>query len=108
MDIAKLTDLAGGDDGLGELVDLYLTQTAGQIETLRAAIAEGKAPEVRRVAHSAAGANATCGMEGVVPALRALEHMGDTGQLDGATTEIETVAREFARIKSFLEKHLGR
>jgi signal transduction histidine kinase/HPt (histidine-containing phosphotransfer) domain-containing protein len=108
VDIAKLTDLAGGDEGLGELVDLYLSQTAGQIESLRAAITEGKAPEVRRIAHSAAGANATCGMEGVVPALRALERMGDAGQLDGAAAEIETVAREFARIKTFLEKHLGR
>jgi CheY-like chemotaxis protein/HPt (histidine-containing phosphotransfer) domain-containing protein len=108
VDIVKLTDLAGGEEGLGELVDLYLTQTAGQIEIIRTAITEGNASEVRRVAHSAAGANATCGMEGVVPALRALERMGDAGQLDGATAEIETVSREFARIKTFLEKHLGR
>ena len=108
VDIAKLTDLAGGEDGLGELVDLYLTQTAGQIEGLRAAIAEGKASEVRRIAHSAAGANATCGMDGVVPALRTLERMGDAGQLEGAAAELDTVAREFARVKAFLEKHLGR
>jgi len=108
VDIAKLTDLAGDEAGLGELVDLYLTQTAGQIDSLRAAIAEGKASEVRRIAHSAAGANATCGMDGVVPALRALERMGDTGQLEGASAELETVAQGFARIKHFLEKHLGR
>ena len=108
VDIDKLTDLAGGEDGLGELVELYLTQTAGQIEIIRTAIAAGQANEVRRVAHSAAGANATCGMEGVVPPLRALEHMGDTGQLAGAMAEIETVAREFARIKTFLEKQLKR
>jgi len=108
VDIAKLTDLAGGDEGLGELVDLYLTQTAGQIEGIRAAITAGQAQEVRRIAHSAAGANATCGMEGVVPALRALERMGDAGQLDGAGAEIETVAREYARVKAYLEKHLGR
>ena len=108
VDIDKLTDLAGGEDGLGELVELYLTQTAGQIEIIRTAIAAGQANEVRRVAHSAAGANATCGMEGVVPSLRALEHMGDTGNLDGATAEIETITREFARIKAYLEKHLKR
>lgn len=100
--------MAGGEDGLAELVELYLSQTAGQIEVMRAAIAQGNASEVRRVAHSAAGANATCGMEGVVPALRALEHMGDTGQLDQAVAEIETVSREFARVKTFLEKHLQR
>ncbi len=106
VDIDKLTDLAGGEDGLGELVELYLTQTAGQIEIIRTANAEGKASEVRRVAHSAAGANATCGMEGVVPPLRALEHMGEIGNLDGATAEIETITREFARIKAFLEKQI--
>jgi CheY-like chemotaxis protein len=108
VDIAKLTDLAGDEAGLGELVALYLTQTAGQIDSIRSAIAEGKAAEVRRIAHSAAGANATCGMDGVVPALRTLERMGDTGQLEGAAAELETVAREFARIKHFLEKHLAR
>ena len=108
VDIAKLTDLAGGEEGLGELVELYLTQTAGQIEIIRTAIAAGQAGEVRRVAHSAAGANATCGMEGVVPALRALEHMGDTGQLDGAMAEIETITREFTRIKAYLEKQIKR
>ena len=108
VDIEKLTDLAGGEDGLGELVELYLTQTAGQIEILRTAIATGNAVEVRRVAHSAAGANATCGMEGVVPALRTLERMGEEGQLDGATAEIETVSSGFLRIKAFLEKQLKR
>ncbi|MEN9572513.1 MAG: hypothetical protein RL514_368 [Verrucomicrobiota bacterium] len=108
VDIEKLTDLAGGEDGLGELVDLYLTQTAGQIEILRTAIANGNAVEVRRVAHSAAGANATCGMEGVVPALRTLERMGEEENLTGAVAEIETVSSGFLRIKAFLEKQLGR
>ena len=108
VDLEKLTDLAGGPDGLAELVELYLTQTASQIDAIRAAIAEGKAAEVRRIAHSAAGANATCGMEGVVPALRALEHMGDAGELGGAGPEIDTISREFARIKAYLEKQLNR
>lgn len=107
VDIAKLTDLVGGEDGLGELVELYLTQTAGQMEGLRNAIAEGKTADIRRIAHSAAGANATCGMDGVVPALRALEQMGDGGQLNGAAAELDTVVREFARIKAFLEKQVA-
>ena len=108
VDLNKLTDLAGGEDGFAELVDLYLTQTAGQIDIMRAALTAGNAGEVRRVAHSAAGANATCGMEGVVPALRALERMGEAGQLDGAAAELDIVSREFARIKTFLEKQLKR
>ena len=108
VDIDKLTDLAGGEDGLAELVELYLTQTASQIESIQAAIAEAKPAEVRRIAHSAAGANATCGMEGVVPALRTLERMGDEGRLEGAAAELEIVSREFSRIKAFLEKRLNR
>ncbi len=108
VDLDKLTDLAGGEDGLAELVELYITQTAGQIEIMRTALAAGNAPEVRRVAHSAAGANATCGMDGVVPALRALERMGEDGQLDGAAAELDIVSCEFTRIKTFLETQLKR
>ena len=40
-------------------------------------------------------------MDGLVPPLRALEHMGDAGQLSGAAAELETVAREFARTKAY-------
>ena len=108
VDMDRLTDLAGGEEGLAELVELYLTQTAGQIESMRAAIQAGQAAEVRRIAHSAAGANATCGMEGVVASLRELERMGECGDIAEAPAHIESVSREFDRIKAFLEKHMAR
>ena len=58
MDIEKLRDLGGGtDEGLQELVDLYLDQTSGQIEEIQAALDANNPSEVRRVSHSCAGAS---------------------------------------------------
>lgn len=108
VDMERLTDLAGGEEGLAELVELYLTQTAGQIASIRAAIAAGQVAEVRRIAHSAAGANATCGMQGVVASLRALERMGESGDITEASAHIESVSQEFDRIKAYLEQHTKR
>ncbi|PAW83166.1 MAG: hybrid sensor histidine kinase/response regulator [Pedosphaera sp. Tous-C6FEB] len=108
VDLDRLTDLAGGEDGLGELVELYLTQTASQITSIRTAIAAGQVAEVRRIAHSAAGANATCGMQGVVASLRALERMGESGDIAEAPAHIEAVSKEFDRIKAYLEQHTKR
>jgi len=108
VDLDRLTDLAGGEEGLVELVELYLTQTAGQIASMRTAIVEGQVAEVRRIAHSAAGANATCGMQGVVASLRALERMGESGDITEAPAHIEAVSQEFDRIKAFLEQHTKR
>jgi HPt (histidine-containing phosphotransfer) domain-containing protein len=108
VDLDRLADLAGGEDGLAELVELYLTQTASQIASIRTAITEGQVAEVRRIAHSAAGANATCGMQGVVASLRALERMGESGDIAEAPAHIEAVSQEFDRIKAYLEQHTKR
>ncbi|MGO9517321.1 MAG: Hpt domain-containing protein, partial [Candidatus Korobacteraceae bacterium] len=63
-------------DGLRELVDMFLNQTHKQFGQIEAAIRDGKADEVRRVAHSCAGASATLGMTRLVPKLRELEKLG--------------------------------
>jgi CheY-like chemotaxis protein len=99
VDIEKLKDLGGGtDEGLGELVDLYLDQTAGQIEEIHAA-------EVRRIAHSCAGANATCGMDGLVMPMRELERMGGEGVVVDARVQIDRVRIEFDKVKAFLQPY---
>src|SRR5204863_10033968 len=70
--LLEFTD--GSAENLRELVTLYLNQTAEQMEQLEAAVAAGDAPEVRRLAHSCAGASSTCGMRRLLPLLRELEH----------------------------------
>ena len=106
VDIEKLRDLGGGtDEGLMELVDLYLEQTAGQIEEIQSAITAGNADDVRRIAHSCAGANATCGMDGLVAPMRELERMGGDGDIAHAQSHLDQVRTEFTRVKDYLEQY---
>jgi HPt (histidine-containing phosphotransfer) domain-containing protein len=104
VDMDRLMEFTDGSpDNLRELVELYLTQTTEQLAKLRAAVAAADPAEVRRVAHSCAGASATCGMRHLVPLLRELERQGKEGTLTDAGNVVEQTTREFERIRLFLE-----
>jgi signal transduction histidine kinase/HPt (histidine-containing phosphotransfer) domain-containing protein len=106
MDI--LNDLTDGNaDSIRELVDLFFKQTTQQLEQLEAAVRANKAEDVRRVAHSCAGASATLGMTRFVPLLRKLERQGASGTLTTATQIYEDAAREFKLIQNFLAEQLN-
>ena len=108
VDMDRLLDFTEGSlDSLRELVTLYLNQTSGQLEQLDAALQAGNAQEVRRLAHSCAGASATCGMRRLVPILRDLEHRGFENQLAGVLELSRQAAREFELIRAFLENYLA-
>jgi CheY-like chemotaxis protein/HPt (histidine-containing phosphotransfer) domain-containing protein len=99
----RLNSLVDGDmDSLRELIELYLSQTTKQLAQLEAAVRANQADEVRRVAHSCAGASATLGMTRLVPMLRELEKQGASGTLNNAAQVCETAAREFKCIQDFL------
>jgi len=96
-----LTD--GNKDNLRELVEMFLKQTYKQFGQIEAAIRDGNADTVRRVAHSCAGASATLGMTRLVPKLRELEKLGAGGTLTDAGRICEDAAGEFSRIREFLK-----
>ena len=100
----ELTD--GNADSIRELVDLFLKQTTQQLAQLEAAVRANKADDVRRVAHSCAGASATLGMTRFVPMLRELEKQGASGALTTAAQVYEDAAREFKLIQNFLAAQL--
>jgi signal transduction histidine kinase/two-component SAPR family response regulator len=103
VEMDRLTELAGGDtEKLRELVELYLQQTTQQIVQIEAAVSANKAEEVRRVAHSCAGASATLGMTRLVPLLRDLERQGAEGSLPNAAQVCQDIAREFKLIQDTL------
>jgi CheY-like chemotaxis protein len=109
VNMERLHDFTSGNaDDLRELINLYLKQTSEQITQLLAAVSAGSAPEVRRLAHSCAGASATCGMSGIVPLLQELEREGDAGKLTHAAELSQRVKKEFNRICVFLEAYLAR
>jgi signal transduction histidine kinase/HPt (histidine-containing phosphotransfer) domain-containing protein len=104
VDMDRMTDLTDGNaDSLRELVDMFLKQTHKQFAQIEAAIRDGKADEVRRVAHSCAGASATLGMTRLVPKLRELEKLGASGVLPGAEKICEEAVREYGRVQEFLK-----
>ncbi len=109
VDMARLLDFTDGNpENLRELITLYLTQTALQLEQLDAAVRAGSASEVRRLAHSCAGASATCGMGKMVPLLRELEQKGMEEDLTTATQLCQQTGVEFERIRIFLEGYLAK
>ncbi|HXJ58893.1 MAG TPA: response regulator [Verrucomicrobiae bacterium] len=106
VDLERLNDFAGGNaENFNELVTLYVNQTAEQLEQLRLALAEANAEQASRIAHSSAGASATCGMIAIVPLLRQLEHLTQENKLSEATQLLPSVQREFERLQSFLQTH---
>jgi HPt (histidine-containing phosphotransfer) domain-containing protein len=106
--MTRLLDFTDGDpDNLRELATLYLEQTSQQVGQLEAAVQAGSAHEVRRLAHSCAGASATCGMRRLVPLLRELERQGFEGKLTNAAQLSHQVAEEYERIRHFLEAYLA-
>jgi len=107
VDLEILTELAGdNEERLQELAERYIRQTTEQLLKLRDAIATGVAPDVKRIAHSAAGSSAMCGMKPMVALLRELERMGQTNQLAAAPRTYSEAEKEFARIKQFLDARL--
>ena len=99
VDVERLMEFSDGTtESLRELINLYLDQTRKQLDQLQAAVTTGNAPEVRRIAHSSAGASATCGMVTMAPLLRELEHLGVQEKLDGAAALTAQCEVEFKRV----------
>ena len=106
VDIDRLMEFSGGSaSNFNELVTLYFKQTTEQLQQIREAIAAGQMPRLARVAHSCAGASATCGMNSIVPLLRQLEQLGQEGDTPGAAALLAATDQEFEHLKNYLETH---
>jgi HPt (histidine-containing phosphotransfer) domain-containing protein len=103
VNMERLMEFTEGDtENLRELVSLYLDQTVGQLAQLDAAVRANQPQEARRIAHSCAGASATCGVTKLVPLLRELERQGSQGQLTNGPQLMDQIAKEFARVRVVL------
>jgi CheY-like chemotaxis protein/HPt (histidine-containing phosphotransfer) domain-containing protein len=104
VDMDRLMEFCGGSaENLAELAELYLKQTADQIEQMTAALRHDRPDKAARVAHSCAGASATCGVSIIVPLLRQLELVADEGNVPAAERLLNSLRSEFDRIKTFFE-----
>jgi len=104
VDLERLNEFAGGNlENFNELVGLYIKQTTDQLQQMRSAFQEGDVERLSRVAHSCAGASATCGMSAIVPLLRQVERHGQEGKLAAAADFLPAIEREFERLQRYLE-----
>jgi HPt (histidine-containing phosphotransfer) domain-containing protein len=100
VDIDRLMEFSGGSaTNFNELVGLYVKQTTEQLQQIREAVAQGEMSQAARVAHSCAGASATCGMNCIVPLLRRMEHLGQEGEAAEAAALLPAMDQEFERHK---------
>lgn len=107
VDLGRLSEFSQDHpDELRQLLTLYLDQSRVQISQLKGAIDTGAVEEVRRLAHSCAGASATCGMRYLVPLLRELESQSSQGNLQAAPRTLRRVEAEFQRIQAFVADRL--
>ena len=104
VDMQRLAEFSGGPEELPEMIRLYLEQSYQLIEDLGVAIRSGMAGEVERCAHKLLGSSAMCGMTAVLPALRELETMGRTAQLEQAEKAYANASQQLERIKEFLRQ----
>ena len=108
VDLPRLLEFADGNmENLRELATLFVRQTTEQLTQLAAAVEAGNAPEIRRLAHSCAGASATCGMRRLAPLLRRLEHLAEAGDLKDAPALADEAQNEFEAIREFLTPYCG-
>ncbi|MCS7091137.1 MAG: response regulator [Verrucomicrobiota bacterium] len=108
VDFDRLMEFAEGDlNNVRELTTLYVEQTTQQLSQLQAALAAGNAAEVRRVAHSCAGASATCGMRRITPLLRRMEASAEAGNLSELPGLLAEIEHEFQEIQQQLRTWLA-
>jgi CheY-like chemotaxis protein/HPt (histidine-containing phosphotransfer) domain-containing protein len=108
VEMDRLRELTDGiPENLRELITLYLDQTGTQLPQLQAAVRANQPAEVRRLAHSCAGASSTCGMRRLAPMLHQLENQSAEGNLEGAAQLCDQINAEFLCIRHFLEAYLS-
>jgi len=105
VDMDCLRDIAGGDQKImHDLAALYLRDTEQQLEKLQTAIQNNSAVEVMHIAHTCAGASASCGVVALVPLLHQLEREAREGQLSEAPRLCAEVGKTFQDAKRWLER----
>ena len=92
LDLDRLLEFSGGSrTSLIEITDLYLNQTAGQLERMEAALTQEDAAGLQRFAHSSTGASGVCGiltMERLFRRVEELSQKNNLGEIRPLLTEL--------------------
>jgi CheY-like chemotaxis protein len=104
LDPAALQDLRdlGGDEFLGEVVDVFLADAPALLATLRSSLERGDAEELRRTAHTLKSNGATLGAAAFAELCRAAEHQAKAGDLEGVPPLVDRIEQAFPALREAL------
>jgi two-component system sensor histidine kinase/response regulator len=103
VDWAVAHRLTGGDDGLlQELVEMFPTESAKQLDEVREAIERADAELLRRSAHSLKSTAGLFGAQALVDTAFEMETAGREANLEQARGLIEELENETARVAAAL------
>lgn len=105
---AELVDMVGAElpDVVIDLLDTYLEESAGLVDVMLAARAQGNEAEMLRPAHSLKSISATVGAAYLSELCAALEAYvrGDAEPMDVAA-QVQQIQTEHGRVEEALEQH---
>jgi HPt (histidine-containing phosphotransfer) domain-containing protein len=105
--LVALAEMTGSAALVVELIDVYLTDTAERVASMREAAAGGDTTAVRRLAHTLRGSSASIGAH-------ALAALGDrveqtfTAESADSRALLERLVAEFDRVRASLQRRQGR
>ncbi len=107
VDIERIKEFSNGTpENIRELIEFYLKQTEEQLDQLNAALRLKELEKIRKIAHSCAGANATCGVQNLANQLRNIETLAQNQDLTAIQALFPAVKTEFAHVKQYLSDYL--
>ncbi len=96
--------LTGGDrDFLAELIDTFLEDAPGMLETMRESVEQGKALELRIAAHSLKSNSVDFGAESLGDLCRRAEILGRDDNLGGANNLVTQAREEYEKLEAVLK-----
>jgi CheY-like chemotaxis protein/HPt (histidine-containing phosphotransfer) domain-containing protein len=94
----------GGDEFLGEVVSTFLGDAPSLLASLRSALEQGDAAELRRAAHTLKTNGLTFGAAGFAERCLELEQRAKSGDLDGAGDLVDRIDQEYVMLEQALAR----
>ena len=108
--LATLKELGGDEDPefLVSLVEQFIQDTRGYVETIREAAASGDALALKRSAHTLKSSSASMGAMVMSEICRTLQEMGRVGTVTGSEILAKRLQGEFDRVRQALELEVSK
>jgi HPt (histidine-containing phosphotransfer) domain-containing protein len=103
----QLQSACDGDrDLMKELMDMYFGQADQIMAGLHKALQNASIAEVNHLSHKLAGSSLACGLSGIVPPLRRMEHGAKEGHLNGAEASMAEAVALLELLRQAVQDHL--